>query len=73
LNYRFPPAREFGGAAHGLICCSGTGLRGDGFRYWLPGREPLLWPGDKASEAEKNAWRARLAAHTRSLREQPLL
>jgi len=26
----------------GLICCLGSGYRGDGFRYWLPGHEPLL-------------------------------
>jgi hypothetical protein len=36
-----------------LICCEGTGYRGDGFRYWLPGREPLLWPGHNAGEAHK--------------------
>jgi len=53
-----------------LICCSGSGYRGDSFRYWLPGREPLLWPGDNASEAEQQAWRDRCAAHYRSLREQ---
>ena len=53
-----------------LICCSGSGYRGDGFRYWLPGREPLLWPGDRASEAEKEAWRERCAAHYRALRER---
>ncbi len=46
----------------GLICCSGTGHRSDGFRYWLPGREPLLWPGDHASDAEKHAWRKRIWA-----------
>ena len=34
----------------GLICCSGSGYRGDCFRYWLPGHEPLLWPGYNASE-----------------------
>ncbi|MCI0462695.1 MAG: AAA family ATPase [Gemmataceae bacterium] len=54
----------------GVICCSGTGYRGDGFRYWLPSREPLLWPGNHASEEEKQAWRDRCAAHYRSLREQ---
>jgi hypothetical protein len=54
----------------GLICCAGNGYCGDGFRYWLPGREPLLWPGDSASEEEKEAWRERCAAHYRSLREQ---
>jgi hypothetical protein len=49
-----------------LICCSGSGYRGDGSRYWLPGREPLLWPGDSASEADEQAWRDRCAAHSRS-------
>ena len=37
----------------GLLCCSGSGYRGDPLRYWLPGREPLLWPGDTASEEKK--------------------
>lgn len=55
----------------GVICCSGTGYRGDPFLYWLPGREPLLWPGFKASEEEKQAWRERMAAHQRSLHEPP--
>jgi hypothetical protein len=45
----------------GLICCTGSGHRGDGFCYWLPGHEPLLWPGNDASEAEKQAWRERRA------------
>jgi hypothetical protein len=54
----------------GVICCGGSGYRSDPFCYWLPGREPLLWPGDKASEQEKQAWRERLAAHERALREQ---
>jgi len=53
----------------GLICCSGSGYRGDSFRYWLPGHEPLLWPGDRASEEEKQAWRERYAAHLRGLGE----
>src|SRR5207249_3448534 len=39
----------------GVICCSGTGYRGDRFLYWLPGRELLLWPGSNASEEEKQA------------------
>ena len=55
----------------GLICCSGSVYRGDAFLYWLPGHEPLLWPGDNASEAEKQAWRERCAAHVRSLFELP--
>jgi hypothetical protein len=54
----------------GLICRAGSGYRGDAFRYWLPGREPLLWPGDRASEAEKQAWRERRAAHARASRDQ---
>ena len=53
-----------------LICCSGSGYRGDAFLYWLPGLEPLLFPGVHASEAEKEAWRERCAAHYRGLREQ---
>jgi hypothetical protein len=57
-------------AQQGLIRCSGTGYRGDPFLYWLPGHEPLLWPGNDASEEEKQAWRDRCAAHARSLREQ---
>lgn len=50
-------------AQQGLICCSGGGLRGDGFVYWIPGREPLLWPGDNASLAEQEAWRQRCDEH----------
>ena len=53
----------------GVICCSGIGYRGDPFLYWLPGHEPLLWPGSNASEAEKEAWRERTSAHYRRLRE----
>jgi hypothetical protein len=56
-------------AQQGLICCSGSGYRGDSFRYWLPGREPLMWPGHHASEADKEAWRERVADHYRRLRE----
>jgi hypothetical protein len=29
--------------------------------YWLFEREPLLWRGNNAIEAEKPAWRERLA------------
>ncbi|MBI3823628.1 MAG: AAA family ATPase [Planctomycetes bacterium] len=54
----------------GLICCSGTGYRSTPFRYWLPDREPLLWPGNNASPAEQQAWRDRCAAHYGRLREQ---
>jgi hypothetical protein len=53
------------------ICRSGSGYRGDPFRYWLPGREPLLWPGDRASEQEKQAWRDRRAEQYRAARERP--
>lgn len=41
----------------GLIRRSGSGYRGNAFRYWLAEREPLLYPGQNASEAEKQAWR----------------
>jgi molybdopterin-guanine dinucleotide biosynthesis protein len=51
----------------GLICRAGSGYRGDSYRYWLPGREPLLWPGDRASPAEKQAWRERCTAHARAV------
>jgi hypothetical protein len=54
----------------GVVCCCGTGYRGDPFRYWLPGHEPLLWPGYNASEQEKEVWRQRIAAHHQALREQ---
>jgi hypothetical protein len=55
-----------------VVCCGGSGYRGDPFLYWLPGREPLLWPGDRASEADKQAWRDRCAEHYRSLRQQKM-
>jgi hypothetical protein len=45
----------------GLICCEGA--RADPFRYWLPGREPLLKPDDGASEAKIEAWKQRWRAH----------
>ena len=54
----------------GVVSCSGSGHRGDAYLYWLPGREPLLWPGDSASEEEKEEWRERCKAHERSLRER---
>jgi hypothetical protein len=54
----------------GMVCCCGTGYRGDPFLHWLPGREPLLWPGYHASEEEKQAWRDRLAEHYRSPHKQ---
>jgi hypothetical protein len=58
-------------ARQGVVCRSGVGYRGDPFRYWLPGREGLLWPGDYASAEEKQAWRDRCAEHHRRLRAQP--
>ena len=39
----------------------------------MPGREGLLWPGDHASEQEKQAWRDRCAEYYRKEREQPAL
>jgi hypothetical protein len=57
--------------AQGLLCRSGVGYRGEAFLHGLPGRESLLWPGDHASEAEKQAWRNRCAEQDRRLREQP--
>src|SRR5262249_27444085 len=58
-------------ARQGLVCCSGSGYRGDAFVYWLPGREPLLWPGDHASAEEKQAWRVRYMAHARGVYDRP--
>jgi len=55
----------------GVVCCSGTGFRGAPFRYWLPSREPLLWPGNNASEEEKQAWRDRRAEHYRTAPQPP--
>jgi hypothetical protein len=52
----------------GVVCCRGSGYRGDPFRYWLPGREALLWPGDAASEEEQQAWRDRCAEQYRRMR-----
>jgi hypothetical protein len=49
----------------GVVCRSGSGYCGDPFLHWLPGREPLLWPGDFASAEEKQAWRDRCAEHRR--------
>jgi hypothetical protein len=51
----------------GLIRRSGTGYRGDPFRYWLPGREPLLYPGDASSSEEKRAWKERCLAYQNGL------
>jgi hypothetical protein len=55
----------------GVVCCRGSGYSGSPFRYWLPGREPLLWPGDRASEEAKQAWRDRCAEHYRKMHGQP--
>jgi hypothetical protein len=44
----------------GLVCCDGTGARGDPYRYWLAERAPLLQPGPGASEEEMQAWNDRL-------------
>jgi hypothetical protein len=57
-------------AERGQICCAGTGVRGDAFRYWLADRQAMLWPGDHASEEEKQAWKDRWAAHACSLLER---
>jgi hypothetical protein len=54
-----------------LLAIPGSGYRGDPFVYWLPGREPLLWPGNNAGEEEKQAWRERCAEHCRTVRERP--
>jgi hypothetical protein len=54
-------------ADQGVIPRSGSGLRGDPFHYWLEGREPFFWPGDHASEADKQAWKDRWSAYMRDL------
>jgi hypothetical protein len=48
----------------GVICCSGSGYRGDPhpFVYWLPGRDPLLWPRDNAIKSDKQGGTAAPAA-----------
>ncbi len=52
----------------GLIRRAGSGHKGNAFRYWLAEREPLLWPGDRASFEEQEAWRQRCTAHARAVR-----
>ena len=47
----------------GIICRSGSGYRGDCFRYRLPGHEPLLWPGNNSSDEEREAWLERCREH----------
>jgi hypothetical protein len=54
-------------ADQGVILRSGSGLRGDPFHYWLQEREPFFWPGDDASEADKQAWKDRWSAYMRDL------
>jgi hypothetical protein len=46
-------------------------LSNDPFRYWLPGREPLLWPGDSAIEEDKRAWKERCTAHVFEILAKP--
>src|SRR5260370_28322555 len=40
-----------------LIRRAGSRHKDDAFRCCLAEREPLLWPGDRASFEEKEAWR----------------
>ena len=48
-------------AAHkDLIRRSGTGIRHDHYRYWLPTNEPYLYPGPTAPQEELEAWNTRL-------------
>ena len=49
----------------GVILCTGAGHRGDSLRYWLPGREPLLFPGHDAGEEAIEAWKVLCEAETR--------
>ena len=55
----------------GMIRRDGSGGPLDSYRYWLPGREPLLWPGNNASAAEQQAWRERCQAHANGLLKLP--
>lgn len=55
----------------GLIRRSGAGSRGARYRYWLPGHEPLLWPGDRASFEEQEAWRQRTREYAQGLWKLP--
>ena len=56
--------------ARGHLRSSGSGQRGDNFLYWLPSREPLLFPGPGASQEDKQAWKDRWTAESRRLFEQ---
>lgn len=40
----------------GLIHCTGSGLKDDPYRYWLPGREPYLRPPRDASKEDRQRW-----------------
>lgn len=51
-------------AQQGAIVCSGTGVRHDPYVYWLPGREPLLFPGYGAGKEAIEAWKERSSADT---------
>ena len=55
-----------------VICCTGAGRRGDGFRYWLPGREPFLFPGHDAAKEAIEEWKELCAADTRERLNQML-
>jgi hypothetical protein len=49
----------------GQVLRTGAGHSGDPYRYWLPGREPLLFPGYDAGAEEIDAWKARCSAEIR--------
>ncbi len=49
----------------GRILRDGLGHAGGPYRYWLPGREPLLFPGHDAGADAINAWKARCSAQMR--------
>ena len=55
----------------GMVRRDGNGRALDSYRYWLPGREPLLFPGRNASAAEQQAWRERCQAHANGLLKLP--
>jgi hypothetical protein len=56
----------------GRVSCAGAGHSGDPYCYWLPGREPLLFPGHQAGAEAVAAWKARCSAeaHERLLVEK---
>jgi hypothetical protein len=47
-------------AKRGVLRQDGSGSKSDPFRYWLPGREPMLRPDRGASAEEMEAWNQRL-------------